>query len=373
MKPLSIVFIGLSLSSSWGNGHATTYRSLIRGLDQFGHDVLFLEHTQPWYLEHRDVAAPDYCELRHYDDLGELSAYRERIVAADAVIVGSYVPDGVEVLDLVSSWKPQLLCFYDIDTPVTLTRLAAGEPTYIEARQIRELDVYLSFSGGRALERLRGDFGARRALPLYCSVDAHAYRPTGEAKQWDLGYLGTYSDDRQPGLHELLLRTADLMPRARFVVAGSQYPDTIRWPSNVERIEHLPPHLHASFYSRQRFTLNITRADMIAIGSSPSVRLFEAAACAVPVISDRWEGLDAFFPEPAAIATAARAEEVVSVLSRGEGAAKAQGEEARRIALARHTGLVRAGELAAAIADTPLRTLSKIEHEHKKEAHLASR
>ncbi len=350
MKPLSIVFVGLSLSSSWGNGHATTYRALLSGLGQLGHEVLFLEREQSWYLQNRDLPDPDYCTLRFYGGVKDLDAHREALTAADAVIVGSYVPDGIEVIDRIAGMGPRLLCFYDIDTPVTLARLARGEETYVAPRQLPGFDVCFSFSGGRALEILEQDFGVRRAEPLFCSVDPEAYRPSGEPKIWDLGYLGTYSPDRQPALDELLLRTATLMPDRRFVVAGPQYPDRIHWPDNVERIEHLPPERHASFYSRQRYTLNVTRSDMIAVGWSPSVRLFEAAACATPVISDRWDGLGDFFPEPEAITTAATAEEVVAALARPTKVAREQGQAAMRIALARHTGLVRAAELAAALA-----------------------
>lgn len=357
MKPLSIVFVGLSLSSSWGNGHATTYRALLSGLGRLGHKVLFLEREQPWYVQNRDLAEPGYCTLRFYGSVGDLAAHAEALTAADAVIVGSYVPDGIEVIDAIAALGLRRLCFYDIDTPVTLARLARGEETYVAPRQLRAFDICFSFSGGRALEILRREFGVRRAEPLFCSVDAEAYRASGEAKRWDLGYLGTYSPDRQPALDELLLRTAALMPDRRFVVAGPQYPATIRWPDNVERLEHLPPEMHASFYSRQRYTLNVTRSDMIATGWSPSVRLFEAAACATPVISDRWDGLGDFFPEPEAIATAACAEDVAAVLSRPSAEAAGQGLAARRIVLARHTGLVRATELAAVLADEPVETI----------------
>lgn len=372
MRPLSIVFVGLSLSSSWGNGHATTYRALLSGLGRLGHEVLFLEREQSWYLENRDLADPDYCTLRFYRSVDDLETHRAALRSADAVIVGSYVPDGIEVIDRIAGMGPRQLCFYDIDTPVTLARLARGEETYVAPHQLPGFDVVFSFSGGRALEILEGDFGVRRAAPLFCSVDAGAYRPSGEARTWDLGYLGTYSPDRQPALDELLLRTARLMPECRFVVAGPQYPASIRWPDNVERIDHLPPERHASFYSRQRYTLNVTRSDMIAVGWSPSVRLFEAAACATPVISDRWDGLGDFFPEPEAIVTAATAEEVVAILSRPTKAALDQGLAAMRIALASHTGLVRAEELAAALVpDRPQAT--KPVSTHSTEAHHAAR
>ena len=346
MTPLSIVVVGLSLSSSWGNGHATTYRALLSGLGQLGHSVLFLEREQPWYAENRDLVDPTYCELQFYADVEELSSWREVLKAADAVIIGSYVPDGIKLIDTISRFGPRLLCFYDIDTPITLAALARGDGNYVARRQLPHFDIYFSFAGGRALDRLRCDFGVRRAEALYCAVNPDAYAPTGEEKRWDLGYLGTYSADRQPTIDELLIRTADLFPHYRFAVAGPQYPSAIRWPKNVERIEHLPPEYHRSFYSQQRYTLNVTRANMITSGWSPSVRLFEAAACATPVISDRWEGLDDFFPEPEAMSTATTAEEVGMVLSRGPAAAKLQGQAAYRIVKARHTGLVRATEFA---------------------------
>ena len=85
----------------------------------------------------------------------------------------------------------------------------------------------------------------------------------------------------------------------RFCVAGSLYPDHLVWPANVERIDHLPPSTHRSFYNSQFWTLNVTRADMVRAGYSPSVRLFEAAACGTPIISDAWPGLAEIF-EPGA-------------------------------------------------------------------------
>ena len=267
-----IVFVGLTLSSSWGNGHATTFRSLIKGLAALGRRVLFLERDKPWYAANRDLPDPDFCTLRLYDSVDELvDTYGATLAEAGAVIVGSYVPDGVEVIDRLRGIANGRLHFYDIDTPVTLARLKAGDEEYLAPRQIPLFETYFSFTGGPTLERLRQEFGARRAAPLYCSVEPELYRNTGAEKRWDLGYLGTYSPDRQPTLERLLIEPARQLPKKHFVVAGPQYPETIDWPANVERIDHLPPAEHAAFYSRQRFTLNVTRADMIAAGWSPSV------------------------------------------------------------------------------------------------------
>jgi spore maturation protein CgeB len=347
-KPnLHIVFIGLSLSSSWGNGHATTFRGLLRGLNRLGHRLVFLERDVSWYASNRDLSDPDFCELRYYDRVEDLRRHHATTIRlADAVIVGSYVPEGVAVIDEVASLCAGRLCFYDIDTPVTLANLDAGSPGYVARRQIPWFDIYLSFTGGPTLERLENEYGARKAEPLYCAVDPDRYRTTGEPYRWDLGYLGTYSPDRQPVLERLLIEPARRMPDRRFVVAGPLYPAEIGWPANVERIEHLPPAGHPSFYSRQKFTLNVTRADMIAAGWSPSVRLFEAAACGTPVISDFWTELDEFFPIGKAIDTASSAADVVRILSKTSKAARTERAAlARARVLALHTAAVRAREL----------------------------
>ncbi len=346
MRPLNIVVLGLSLSSSWGNGHATTYRALLRGLAAEGHRVLFLERNTPWYAESRDLPEPEFCSLAYYEALSGLKRFLPSIKSADAVIVGSYVPEGAKVIERVAAMGPRLLCFYDIDTPVTLAALERGEEEFLRRDQVPLFDIYFSFSGGKVLDRLERDFGACRAEALYCSVDRDAYAPTGEPARWDLGYLGTYSPDRQPKLERLLIEPARRLPEQRFVVAGAQYPDDIAWPENVERIPHLPPEAHASFYSRQRFTLNVTRADMVAAGWSPSVRLFEAAACAVPLISDRWQGLDELFVDGESILLADDSETVVKALAEmPEDERQAIGRAGRKSVLERHTGRARAREL----------------------------
>lgn len=352
---LDIVVFGLSLSSSWGNGHATTWRALIQGLAAEGHRVTFLERSVPWYEAHRDLSAPDYCTLVFYDAIeAAVEAHAVLLRRADAVIVGSYVPEGAALIDRLAALVPNQLCFYDIDTPVTLDLLAQGEEAHLARRQVPLFDAYFSFSGGVALDRLRSVYGARRPVALYCSVDPDRYRPQPAALRWDLGYLGTYSPDRQPGLEALLIEPARRLPDLRFVVAGSSYPDDIDWPANVERIEHLPPDRHTEFYCAQRFTLNITRAAMRRLGWSPSVRLFEAAACGAPILSDRWPGLDDLFIEGNAIVTAETTEDAIRVLTEVDAAGRDRlARTARGVVLAGHTGRARARELVDVLRSRP--------------------
>ena len=340
---MKLVVLGLSLSSSWGNGHATTFRALLKAFGARGHDVLFLERDVPWYADQRDLADPDWCRLELYRDLNELHRWAGEIAGADAVIVGSYVPDGVAVGHFAQRTANGVVAFYDIDTPVTLAKLGRGDFEYLEPDLIPGYDIYLSFTGGPTLTDLEGRYGSPAARALYCSVDPAAYRATGEAKRWDLSYLGTYSDDRQPTLTSLLIDVARLAPHKSFVVAGPQYPADIAWPSNVERIDHLPPTEHAAFYSASRWTLNVTRADMIARGWSPSVRLFEAAACATPIVSDRWDGLDQLLAPDREIVLADTTAQVLDALERPD--AVTIGEAARARVLAEHSATHRAQEL----------------------------
>jgi spore maturation protein CgeB len=343
---MRLVVLGLSLSSSWGNGHATTYRALLKAFAQRGHDVLFLERDVPWYAAHRDLVDPPYCQLELYGDVADLTMHRSAIGRADAILVGSYVPDGVEVGRWVQGAARGVTAFYDIDTPVTLAKLARGDHEYLSPELIAGYDLYLSFTGGPTLRRLMRKYGSPDARALYCSVDPEQYRPMEVEPRWDLSYLGTYSPDRQPALERLLIEPARRAPHLRFAVAGPQYPSDIGWPANVERIDHVPPADHVRFYASSRFTLNVTRADMVRAGYSPSVRLFEAAATGTPIISDEWPGLDAIFEPNSEIVLATRPEQVLLVLeSWSEPERRRFAAAARERVLREHTAAHRASEL----------------------------
>jgi spore maturation protein CgeB len=341
---LRIVVLGLSITSSWGNGHATNFRGLVHALAARGHDVLFLERDVPWYAANRDLPDPPWGRTALYGSLDELrDGWAEELADADLVVVGSYVPEGVAVAELVLGVARGQVAFYDIDTPVTLAAVERGACEYLTPALMPRFDLYLSFTGGPTLARLERDFGVRHARAFHCFVDPEAYAPAEVEERWAVGYLGTYSADRQLPLERLLLEPARARPELRFAVAGPQYPADIAWPRNVDRFEHLPPPDHPRFYGAQRFTINVTRADMRRAGWSPSVRLFEAAACGVPVISDWWDGLDAFFEPGREILV----EGTLEHLALAPEQARPIGERARARVLAQHTAEHRADELEA--------------------------
>lgn len=354
---LRIAVLGLSITSSWGNGHATTYRALLRQVAARGHRVTFLERDVPWYAAHRDLPQAAWADIRLYASLDELRQRHQDVVAgSDVVIVGSYVPEGCAVARWVHGTARGRTAFYDIDTPVTLAKLERGDHEYLEPGLIPGFDAYLSFTGGPTLQLLERRYGSPRAAALYCSVDPDLYHPADDASAptIDLGYLGTYSPDRQPGLDELLLAPARAEPLRRFVVAGAQYPAQT-WPANVIHREHVPPHEHRAFYTSQRFTLSITRADMRRAGWSPSVRLFEAAACGVPIISDPHPGIDEVLTPGREIVIACSCGEVRTALAMDEGSRRRMAAAARARVLAEHTAAHRAATLEAILASLPYR------------------
>ena len=345
---MKIVVFGLTITSSWGNGHATTYRSLLKALARRGHRVTFVEKDVEWYRSNRDLPKPDFCTVKLYQSWKpESNALLAATSDADVIVVGSYFPDAIAATEalLVHARCPVL--FYDIDTPITLQQLRTlGSTDYVTAALVPHYAAYLSFTGGPALRELEERFGAQRAIAFYCSVDPDLYQPVPARAEFacDLSYLGTYAADRQPKLMRLLDDAAALVPRQSFVVAGPQYPDNeISWQKNVRRMVHVPPRDHPAFYCSSRFTLNVTRDDMVAAGYSPSVRLFEASACGAAILSDDWPGLAEFLTPGEEILLPKDAAEVSHVLREMDDAERERmGERARARVLDAHSSEHRA-------------------------------
>ncbi len=346
---MKLVFFGLTISSSWGNGHATLLRGLFKALTARGHDIVFFERDVPYYAAHRDLVQSPRIELHLYSDWSSiLPVARKEIAEADVAVVTSYCPDGIDATELVTSANVNLRVFYDLDTPVTLEALDRGEElSYIGPRKLHDFDLVLSYTGGAELTALQDRLGARRVMPLFGSVDPDIHHPACSLSgyQADLSYLGTYAADRQPKLDELFIQVARRLPAKRFIVGGSKYPNDFPWRQNIWYVQHVAPSAHAAFFCSSPLTLNITRGAMARTGYCPSGRLFEAAACGVAIISDEWAGLDTFFEPGSEILVARTTDDVVAAmqLSRGELAQIAQAGRER--VLTAHTAAHRAAEL----------------------------
>jgi spore maturation protein CgeB len=358
---MKLVIFGLTVSSSWGNGHATLWRGLCRALGRRGHRVVFFEKDVPYYAMHRDLTElPGGGELRLYQDWDDaVSEVHKHLADADVAMVTSYCPDGIAATDLVLASNVGVKTFYDMDTPVTLKSLAAGESvSYIGPRGLRDFDLVLSYTGGAALDQLQSRLGARRVAPLYGHVDPQVHHPVDPVDRYraDLSYLGTYAADRQAALEGLFIAPARKLPHRRFVIGGAQYPADFPWADNIYFLQHMPPAEHPAFYGSSRLTLNVTREAMAAMGYCPSGRLFEAAACGTPVVSDTWEGLDTFFAPGEEILIARDSSDSVKALELSDAELSRIARAARDRTLAEHTSDARARELEALFETTDTQT-----------------
>ncbi|HEX4739562.1 MAG TPA: glycosyltransferase [Allosphingosinicella sp.] len=347
---MRFVVFGLTISSSWGNGHATLWRGLVRALTAMGHEVRFFERDVPYYAGTRDIHGLwDGAELILYSSWEDvLDRARAEVARADAAIVTSYCVDAIAASHLILDRAPGARLFYDLDTPVTLARLTAGETvSYLPPEGLGGFDLVLSYTGGEALRRLRDELGAERVAPLYGHVDPTCHRPAAPVESFraDLSYIGTYAADRQAGVERLFVEPAEARPDLRFLLAGSCYPADLHWPANVAFLEHLPPAEHPAFFSSSRLTLNVTRADMAALGFSPSGRLFEAAACGCPLVTDVWTGLDLFFSPGDELIAAESSDDVLGALQLSDAELARIARAARERVLGEHTSAHRAREL----------------------------
>lgn len=347
---MKIAVFGLTISSSWGNGHATPYRAILRALHRMGHEIHFFEKDVPYYRTRRDFEQCGYCRLTLYPDWQSVRATAlAQAGEADVVITASYLPEGRRINDEILALGRPLRVFYDLDTPVTLGCLENGSVEYLQRDQVAEFDLVLSFTGGKILSELEIKYGARMARALYGCVDPDDYLRVPPSPEFacDLSYMGTYAADRQQKLDALFLEPARRNPGKQFVLAGPLYPWEWQWPENVRRIDHVAPHDHPRFYSSSRITLNVTRGEMALWGWCPSGRLFEAAACATPLISDWWEGLDWFFDVARDLRVVSRAEHVEQALAMSDSELQELARHARQRTLDDHTGQVRARQLLA--------------------------
>ncbi len=343
---MRVVVFGLAVSSSWGNGHATLWRALIRGLAERGHEVTFFERDVPFYAAHRDLPRLPWGRLVLYDEW-DASLVRQALDRADAAIVTSYCPDACHATSLLGE-TACLRVFYDLDTPVTFARLDAGEEVdYLPQDGLQAYELVLSYTGGAALRALRERLGAPRVAPLYGSVDCDAYRPGHARTEWQsvLSHLGTYSRDREARLRELFLSVTRELQASRLVLGGSLYPQGFVDAPHVVNVPHVPPADHPDFYASSQWTLNVTRGAMAAMGYCPSGRLFEAAACEAAILSDTWAGLDTFFTPGEELVVVRSRADVIEALGMPDTDRKRIAEAARARVLAEHTARHRAAEL----------------------------
>ncbi len=347
---MHVVIFGLTVSSSWGNGHATLWRSLIRAMLRRGHTVTFFERDVPYYAGSRDLTtfAPGGSLCLYTSIMDVQREAKTELRRADIAICTSFCPDGVTAAQWILDSDVPVRAFYDLDTPVTLSALGSdATKAYLPVEGLGGFDLVLSYTGGRALDELQSKLGAGRVAPLYGWVDPEQHFPVAPVKRFEaaLSYLGTYAADRQPALQELFLKPAALLPQTKFVIGGAQYPADFPWMANTHFVSHLEPAQHPAFFSSSTATLNITRKAMAEYGYCPSGRLFEAAACGAAILSDVWEGLDSFFTPGLELLCVGNSQDVLDGLSLSPRELQRMAAAARERVLQLHTADMRVLEL----------------------------
>jgi spore maturation protein CgeB len=343
---MRIAFFGSSLVSAYWNGAATYYRGLLRALADRGHDITFYEPDAFERQRHRDIDDPDWCRVVVYP-ANEAAMLEALATAPDADIIVK--ASGVGIFDalleeaVLEARRPgSLAIFWDVDAPATLDRLERGNEPFAEL--IPEYDMVLTYGGGPRVVEGYLRWGARACVPIYNALDPATHHPVPKDPEWacDLLFIGHRLPDRQARIREFFLNAASSAPHRRFLLGGNGWASEAL-PANVKPVGHVFTHQHNVLNRSALAVLNVNRDSMAAFGWSPPTRVFEVAGAAGCLITDAWEGIQAFLTPGEEVLVAASGSEVASVL---EGLsperARAIGEAAQKRVLAGHTYAQRA-------------------------------
>ena len=339
---LRVVVLGLSITSSWRNGHAALYRALLGELRALGHDVLFLQR-QIWGTSMDNLARPLYCRVGSYDSPRDLRRhFSDEVRNADVVIVGSFVPDGIEIGEWVTATARGVTVFYDIDAPVTMAALQRGDCPYIAAHLIPRYQLYLTSAGTAWHSVLQSEYGGPAVRTLYPALAAESFASAQSQPAFDLGCMSVNADPRDADVRHLLYDVARRWPGGRFVTAGPHDGDPDA-PPNVDRAGELQPAAHRAFFRNQRFTLQPARSGVTA-------QLLAAAAAGSVIITEDIGEIEGVLRPGTEVIVARRARDIVNILvDMPESQRRSIAVAARARALRDHNAPRRARELLAHI------------------------
>jgi spore maturation protein CgeB len=358
---MHFAFFGSSLVSAYWNGAATYYRGLLRELSLRGHELTFYEPDAFGRQEHRDMPDPAWCRVVVYPpDMVALNAALSEAAAASDILVKF---SGVGVLDreieeavaeLASPGRSVI--FWDVDAPATLEEIRKDEDHPLRTH-IPQYDAVFTYGGGDKVVSAYLALGARDCVPIYNGVDTTTHHPVASRNDYasDLSFLGNRLPDREGRVDDFFFDAARRLTDATFVIGGSGW-DARAIPGNVRNVGHVFTRDHNAFNCSARAILNVTRDSMARNGASPPTRIFEAAGAGACILTDAWEGIDAFFApgsEILPVGNGCEVAETIAALSAER--ALAIGLAAHRRALAHHTYRHRAAAVEAALEgrDTP--------------------
>jgi spore maturation protein CgeB len=341
-----IAFFGSSIVSAYWNGAATYYRGLAKELHRRGHRITFFEPDAFDRQAHRDIADPEWAEVVVYEPAAWEAALDEARGAEVVVKAGGVGVNDAELETAVVEVGAPLAVFWDVDAPATLARLEADEHDPLRALLPR-YHVVLTYGGGEPVRRRYRALGAADCVPVYNGVDPETHHPVPADPRFegDLAFLGNRLPDREARIEEFFLGAADRAPARRFLLGGAGW-ETRPLPGNIRLLGHVSTNEHNALNCSPLAVLNVLRESMAANGWSPATRVFEAAGAGACLISDAWEGIEAFLEPGAEVLTARSGEDVAAyVEALSPARARAIGAAARRRVLAEHTYSARARQV----------------------------
>lgn len=349
---MKIAFYGSSLLSSWWNGAATYYRGLLRDLASRGYDITFYEPDAFDRQRHRDMEPQPWARSVVYPGTAEgLRPVLEEAGEADIVVKASGV--GIfdeELIDgiLRQSSLDALRIFWDVDAAATLDEMRHQENHPVR-RNLRSLDMVLTYGGGPPVVEAYESFGAKCCVPVYNALDPATHHPVEPDPRFaaDLSFLGNRLPDREARVEQFFLSAAEALPERKFLIGGNGW-ETKAMPANVRHIGHVFTTDHNAFNCTPLAVLNIARDSMADIGFSPATRVFEAAGAGACLITDAWEGIEQFLEPGHEVLVARDGQDVAEQLrSLTPERARQIGEAALRRVLSQHTYAHRGAEVDA--------------------------
>lgn len=365
-RKFRIAYFAHAVRADWNNGNAHFLRGLLRALGRLGHAVRVFEPAEEWSI--RNLREEDHGErsLRQFEEtypdlhivaydldradrIEDREHWRPLLRDTDFVILHEWNPPRLahRLLDLRGELGFRLL-FHDTH------HRASSSPEQIAQFGIDRFDGVLAF--GEALRTVyRKRFNIARAWTLHEAADTTVFRPLhSDHKKDDVVWIGNWGDDeRSAEICKYLLRPASELPEYRFTVYGVRYPQQALAALEFARVRYggyLPNLDGPATYAASRITMHIPRQQYrLAMNGIPTIRVFEALACGIPLVSAPWTDTEHLFRD-GDFTTVHTTQEMVTALRRLLCDKKAAEEQAARglaTVLAHHTCAHRAEQLTS--------------------------
>ena len=306
-RKLRIVYVAHSLRSDWNNGNAHFLRGLLRAMVALGHDVTALEPEMAWSIENlrtESIGKESLAEfVRTYPDLNVRmyapdssdQAWLEHLRHADVVILHEWnTPELAQRLVRLRDQLGFQLLFHDTH------HRASSSPEQIALFELGRFNGILAF--GQVLEDIyRERFGLNNVWILHEAADISIFRPIPDcAKEDDLAWIGNWGDDeRSAEIREFLIDPVADLGGLQATIYGVRYPEMGLQALREAGIRYggYLPNLQAPIvYASARLTVHIPRRQYAsAMVGIPTIRVFEALACGIPLISAPWQDTEDLF------------------------------------------------------------------------------